>query len=81
MIHGSAATAGALRGERGQSRAAVESWRGQELNVGNYYVLTLLAFIAATGCALVLTRRPGLGARSRPPSRCRVGGTPAGVAQ
>jgi len=28
-----------------------------ELIVGNYYVLTLLVFIAATACALVLTRR------------------------
>jgi hypothetical protein len=27
------------------------------LVVGNYYVLTLLVFIAATACALVLTRR------------------------
>jgi hypothetical protein len=27
------------------------------LIVGNYYVLTLLVFIAATACALVLTRR------------------------
>ena len=34
------------------------TWRGLELIVGNYYVLTLLVFIAATACALVLTRRP-----------------------
>jgi hypothetical protein len=27
------------------------------LIVGNYYVLTLLVFIAATACALVLTGR------------------------
>jgi len=27
------------------------------LIVGNYYVLTLLAFIAATACGLVLARR------------------------
>jgi hypothetical protein len=27
------------------------------LIIGNYYVLTLLVFIAATACALVLTRR------------------------
>ncbi|HEX3966136.1 MAG TPA: glycosyltransferase 87 family protein [Trebonia sp.] len=40
------------------SGAAVEfTWRGLELIVGNYYVLTLLVFIAATACALVLTRR------------------------
>ena len=33
------------------------SWRGLELIAGNYYVLTLLAFIAATACALALIRR------------------------
>ncbi len=33
------------------------TWRGLELIAGNYYVLTLLVFIAATACALVLTRR------------------------
>ena len=42
----------------GNSRATVEfTWRGLELIAGNYYVLTLLVFIAATACALVLTRR------------------------
>jgi hypothetical protein len=47
-----------LAPNRGNSRAAVEfTWRGLELIVGNYYVLTLLVFIAATACALVLTRR------------------------
>jgi len=40
------------------SGAAVEfTWRGLELIVGNYYVLTLLVCIAATAGALVLTRR------------------------
>src|SRR5580692_10381567 len=40
------------------NRGTVEfTWRGLELIVGNYYVLTLVAFIAATACALVLTRR------------------------
>ena len=44
-----------LAPNRGNSRAAVEfTWRGLELIVGNYYVLTLLVFIAATGYALVL---------------------------
>ena len=43
---------------------------------GNYYVITLSVFIAATACALVLLPvASGLrvGARSRPPSRmsCR----------
>jgi hypothetical protein len=47
-----------LAPNRGNNRAAVEfTWRGLELIVGNYYVLTLLVFIAATACALVLTRR------------------------
>ena len=42
------------------NRGAVEfTWRGLELIVGNYYVLTLLVFIAATACGLVLTRRLG----------------------
>ncbi len=46
-----------LAPNRGNSRAAVEfTWRGLELIVGNYYVLTLLAFLVATACALVLTR-------------------------
>jgi alpha-1,2-mannosyltransferase len=47
-----------LAPNRGNSPATVEfTWRGLELVVGNYYVLTLLAFIAATACALVLTRQ------------------------
>src|SRR5262249_23528746 len=47
-----------LAPNRGNSRATVEfTWRGLELIVGNYYVLTLLVFIAATACALLLTRR------------------------
>ena len=33
------------------------TWRGLDLVIGNYYVLTLLVFIAATACALVLTGR------------------------
>jgi alpha-1,2-mannosyltransferase len=33
------------------------TWRGLELIVGNYYVLTLLVFIAATAGGLMLTRR------------------------
>ncbi|MGD0242239.1 MAG: glycosyltransferase 87 family protein [Streptosporangiaceae bacterium] len=48
-----------LAPNRGNSPAAVEfTWRGLDLIVGNYYVLTLLVFIAATACALVLTRHP-----------------------
>jgi glycosyl transferase family 87 len=49
-----------LAPNRGNSPAAVEfTWRGLDLIVGNYYVLTLLVFIVATACALVLTRHPG----------------------
>jgi alpha-1,2-mannosyltransferase len=47
-----------LLAPNGGNYGAVEyTWRGLELIVGNYYVLTLLVFIAATACALVLTRR------------------------
>jgi len=38
------------------------------LIVGNYYVLTLLVFIAATACALGTHPSPQARARSRPPS-------------
>jgi hypothetical protein len=49
-----------LAPNRGNNRATVEfTWRGLELIIGNYYVLTLLVFIAATASALVLTRRLG----------------------
>jgi alpha-1,2-mannosyltransferase len=43
------------------------TWRGLELIVGNYYVLTLLVFIAATAGTLVLARRlrPELGRGTR----------------
>jgi alpha-1,2-mannosyltransferase len=47
-----------LAPNRGNSRVAVEfTWQGLNLIAGNYYVLTLLVFIAATACALLLTRR------------------------
>ena len=46
-----------LAPNQGNNGAVEFTWRGLELIVGNYYVLTLLVFIAATGCALVLTRR------------------------
>ena len=67
-----------LLAPNGGNRGTVEfTWRGLELIVGNYYVLTLLVFIAATACALVLTRRlrpqRAVGRRARR----RVGGTPA----
>ena len=65
-----------LAPNRGNNGTVEFTWRGLELIVGNYYVLTLLVFIAATACALVLTRR------IRPErvqsvlrARCRVGGT------
>jgi len=46
-----------LAPNRGNNGAVEFTWRGLDLIVGNYYVLTLLVFIAATACALVLTRR------------------------
>jgi alpha-1,2-mannosyltransferase len=46
-----------LAPNRGNYGTAEFTWRGLELIVGNYYVLTLLVFIAATACALVLARR------------------------
>jgi alpha-1,2-mannosyltransferase len=43
----------------GNSRSTAEfTWRGLELIAGNYYVLTLLAFLAGTACALALTAAP-----------------------
>ncbi len=54
------------------------TWRGLELILGNYYVLTLLVFITATACTLALTRRIGPErAQSVLRARCRVGGTAA----
>jgi hypothetical protein len=46
-----------LAPNRGNKGVVEFTWRGLELIAGNYYVLTLLVFIAATACALVLTRR------------------------
>ena len=46
-----------LAPNRGNQGAVEFTWRGLELVVGNYYVLTLLVFIGATAGALVLTRR------------------------
>jgi hypothetical protein len=46
-----------LAPNRGNNGEVEFTWRGLELIVGNYYVLTLLVFIAATACALLLTRR------------------------
>jgi hypothetical protein len=67
-----------LAPNRGNYGAVEFTWRGLELIIGNYYVLTLLVFIAATACALVLSRRlrPER-AQSVLRARCRVGGTPA----
>jgi alpha-1,2-mannosyltransferase len=47
-----------LAPNRGNYGTLEFTWRGLDLIVGNYYVLTLLAFIAATACALTLARRP-----------------------
>ena len=46
-----------LAPNEGNNGTVEYTWRGLELIDGNYYVLTLLVFIAATACALVLTRR------------------------
>jgi alpha-1,2-mannosyltransferase len=68
-----------LAPNRGNYGTLEFSWRGLELIVGNYYVLILLVFIAATACALVLTRRvrperePGAVSAARPAGRRRVG--------
>jgi alpha-1,2-mannosyltransferase len=69
-----------LAPNRGNNPSAVEfTWHGPELIVGNYYVLTLLVFIAATACALVFTRRLRPERRTvRLRARRRVGG-PASV--
>jgi alpha-1,2-mannosyltransferase len=57
---------GLLLLNRGNEGTVEYTWRGLQMVTGNYYVLTLLVFLAATGCALVLTRRRGLSARGRP---------------
>jgi alpha-1,2-mannosyltransferase len=72
-----------LAPNRGNSRAAVEfTWRGLELVVGNYYVLTLLVFIAATAGALVLARplKPERAQSAPEPDAVRAA-RPPGVAQ
>jgi hypothetical protein len=46
-----------LAPNQGNNGTVEFTWRGLELIVGNYYVLTLLVFIGATACALVLSRR------------------------
>jgi alpha-1,2-mannosyltransferase len=66
-----------LAPNRGNQAAVEFTWRGLELIVGNYYVLTLLVLIAATACALVLTRGLRPERAVGPRARCRVGGTPA----
>jgi hypothetical protein len=43
-----------LAPNQGNNGTVEFTWRGLELIVGNYYVLTLLVLIAATACALVL---------------------------
>jgi alpha-1,2-mannosyltransferase len=60
-----------LAPNRGNDGTLEFSWRGLELIAGNYYVLTLLGFTAATACALLLTRkrnarRPGRPVAGRP---------------
>jgi alpha-1,2-mannosyltransferase len=63
-----------LAPNRGNYGAVEFTWRGLELIVGNYYVLTLLVFIAATACALVLTcgARPERATQPSSPGRPRL---------
>jgi alpha-1,2-mannosyltransferase len=65
-----------LAPNRGNNGTAEFTWHGPELIAGNYYVLTLLVFIAATAGALILTRRPRPEHAAGPRTRCRMGGTP-----
>jgi alpha-1,2-mannosyltransferase len=44
----------ALAPNRGNYGTVEYTWRGLDLVIGNYYVLALLVFIAATACALAL---------------------------
>jgi alpha-1,2-mannosyltransferase len=71
-----------LAPNEGNSGTVEFTWRGLELIVGNYYVLTLVVFVAATACGLLLTRRlrperaaPG-GAGPQPPSPALPGQSP-----
>jgi len=66
-----------LAPNRGNHGTLEFTWRGLELIVGNYYVLTLLVFIGATACALVLTRGLGPERAVGLRARWRVGGSPA----
>ena len=62
-----------LAPNRGNYGTVEFTWRGLELIIGNYYVLTLLVFIAVTACALVLNRRLSRvsGPRNQAGGRCR----------
>jgi alpha-1,2-mannosyltransferase len=61
-----------LAPNRGNSPAAVEfTWRGLDLIIGNYYVLTLLVFIAATACALRWGASRASGPRNQAGGQCR----------
>jgi alpha-1,2-mannosyltransferase len=62
-----------LAPNRGNYGTVEFTWRGLDLIIGNYYVLTLLAFISATASALVLNRRLSRvsGPRNQVDGRCR----------
>ena len=55
-----------LAPNRGDNPSTIEfTWHGLQLIVGNYYVLTVIVFIAATACVLALLGRGGAaGSRS-----------------
>jgi alpha-1,2-mannosyltransferase len=50
----------------GDHGAVEYTWRGLELIIGNYYVLTLLVFIVVTACRLMLTGRIRRGLAGKP---------------
>ncbi len=56
---------GLLRFAPNRGRDLEFTWRGLELIAGNYYVLTLVVFVAVTAAGLVVTRRPRPEASSR----------------
>jgi alpha-1,2-mannosyltransferase len=71
-----------LAPNQGNNGAVEFNWRGLQLIVGDYYVLTLIVFIVATACAPALTRRLRLSARSRPSEPDAVwAARPPGVAR
>ena len=80
---GAAARVAASRAEPGNYGTVEFTWRGLELIIGNYYVLTLLVFISATACALVLNHRLSRvsGPQSAPEPDAVPAARPPGIAR